>query len=174
MFFPLAIPCTLTKPEVRDGQRYEDEKITVPEAPISRSVRKSGGHYSRPAGSRHRAATHWVCGPSVYLTLPGPMGWLDIAMVAVAAAVALVWLFCVDDKRKMGNPSRCQTVNPRSKRSSLRYVSKRPKLVADYRCQPCRRPGFGAGSRTLQSQISEDPARKSPTWKMVRAKIGLE
>jgi hypothetical protein len=37
-------------------------------------------------------------GPSVYFTLPGPMGWLYMAMVIIVAAVALVWIFCVDDK----------------------------------------------------------------------------
>jgi hypothetical protein len=59
-------------------------------------------------------------GPSVYFTLPGPMGWLYIAMVIIVAAIALVWLFCVDDKRRKGSPSRFRAVNPRVKRMPLR------------------------------------------------------
>ena len=59
-------------------------------------------------------------GPSIYFTLPGPMGWLYLAVVVVAAAFTLVWLYCVEDKRKKGNPSRLRSANPRSKRSSLR------------------------------------------------------
>jgi uncharacterized membrane protein len=59
-------------------------------------------------------------GPSVYFILPRPMGWLYIGVVIIAAAVALVWLFCVDDKRKRGSKSRLRMVNPRSKRIALR------------------------------------------------------
>ena len=59
-------------------------------------------------------------GPSVYLTLPGHTGWLYIGVVIIAAGGALVWLFCVDDKRKRGNTSGLRTVNPTSKRIPLR------------------------------------------------------
>jgi MFS superfamily sulfate permease-like transporter len=60
-------------------------------------------------------------GPSVHFVLPGPTGWLYIAVVIIVATGALVWLFCVDDKRKRGYPSGLRTVNRRSKRIPLRY-----------------------------------------------------
>jgi hypothetical protein len=37
-------------------------------------------------------------GPSVDLRLPGPAGWLYIGVVIIAATLAFVWLFCVNDK----------------------------------------------------------------------------
>jgi len=58
-------------------------------------------------------------GPSVYFVLPGPTGWLYIAVVIIVATCALVWLFCVDDKRNRGNPPGSRTVNQRSKRIPL-------------------------------------------------------
>jgi predicted membrane channel-forming protein YqfA (hemolysin III family) len=58
-------------------------------------------------------------GPSVYFTLPGPMGWLYIAIVIIVAAVALVWLLCIEEKRKRENTARLRTFNSRSKRSSF-------------------------------------------------------
>jgi hypothetical protein len=45
-------------------------------------------------------------GPSVDMRLPGPVGWLYIGVVIIAAAVAFAWLFCVDDKPKRGKPIR--------------------------------------------------------------------
>jgi hypothetical protein len=42
-------------------------------------------------------------GPSTHFILPGLAGWLYIAFVIVVATGALVWLFCVDDKRKRRN-----------------------------------------------------------------------
>jgi hypothetical protein len=59
-------------------------------------------------------------GPSVYVTLPGPMGWLYIAMVIIVAAIALVWLLCIEEKRKRENTPGLRTLNSRSKRSSFR------------------------------------------------------
>ena len=58
-------------------------------------------------------------GPSIELSLPGPAGWLYIGVVIVVATVVLVWLFCVDGKRKSANTSGLKTVNPRSKRIPL-------------------------------------------------------
>jgi MFS superfamily sulfate permease-like transporter len=58
-------------------------------------------------------------GPSVYFVLPGPTGWLYIAAVIIVATCALVWLYCIDDKRNRGNPPGSRTVNQRSKRIPL-------------------------------------------------------
>ncbi len=59
-------------------------------------------------------------GPSVDLSLPGPTGWLYIGVVIVAATVALLRLFRLDDKPKRGNPSGLRTGISRSKRILLR------------------------------------------------------
>ena len=59
-------------------------------------------------------------GPSVYFILPGPVAWLYIGVVIIASTGALVWLFCIDDKRKRGGKSRSRMVNPRSKRIAFR------------------------------------------------------
>lgn len=37
-------------------------------------------------------------GTAEHFALPGPLGWLYIATVIVAATVALIWLFCSEDK----------------------------------------------------------------------------
>lgn len=58
-------------------------------------------------------------GPSIYLRLPGPKGWLYIGAVIFAAAAALLWLFSIDDKRKKGNPSGLSPVDRRPKRIPL-------------------------------------------------------
>jgi uncharacterized RDD family membrane protein YckC len=58
-------------------------------------------------------------GPSVYFTLPGPLGWLYIGVVIIAASVTLVWLFCVNAQRKRQNPSRSKRVSRGSKRMRL-------------------------------------------------------
>jgi len=58
-------------------------------------------------------------GPSVYLRLPGLAGWIYIAIVIVAAAVAFVVLFRIGEKRKKGNPSGLRAENRRSKRIQL-------------------------------------------------------
>jgi hypothetical protein len=62
-------------------------------------------------------------GPSVYLTLPGPAGWLYIGIVIIAASVALVWLFRVDGKRKRRNPTGLRTLNRWAKRTPLQKVA---------------------------------------------------
>ena len=59
-------------------------------------------------------------GPSEYLTLPGPMGWLYISVVISVAAAALVMLSYVGEKRKGRKSSALRTNNSRSKLSSLR------------------------------------------------------
>ena len=59
-------------------------------------------------------------GPSVYFTLPRPMGWLYIGAVIIVATSALAWLFFFDDKRKRGSKPGLRTVNPRSKRTPFR------------------------------------------------------
>lgn len=58
-------------------------------------------------------------GPSDELRLPGFEGWIYISVVISVATVVLVWLFCVDGKRKRGSTSGLNTVNPRSKRIPL-------------------------------------------------------
>jgi hypothetical protein len=58
-------------------------------------------------------------GASVYITPPGPTGWVYIGVVLIASSVALVWLFWFDANRKEGNPSGSKTVNPTSKRIQL-------------------------------------------------------
>jgi MFS superfamily sulfate permease-like transporter len=59
-------------------------------------------------------------GSSVYFVLPGPMGWLYIGVVIIAAAATFVWIFSLDDKRKRGNASDLKMSKPRSKRNPLR------------------------------------------------------
>jgi hypothetical protein len=55
-------------------------------------------------------------GPSVYFALPGPLGWLYIGGVIIAATAALAWLFFFGGKPKKPSPSRLKTINPSSKR----------------------------------------------------------
>ena len=97
----------------------------------ARSLRGKRGRSSDPGADRAAKTTVLLAvtivlllrgfsGPSVYFTLPGPMGWLYIGVVIIAATGALVWLFYFDDKRKRGKPSRLRMVKPRSKPTPLR------------------------------------------------------
>jgi hypothetical protein len=54
-------------------------------------------------------------GPSVYLTLPGPKGWLYIGVAIFIAIGALSRLFFVNDKRKRLKSSELRSTKRRSK-----------------------------------------------------------
>ncbi len=93
----------------------------------ARSLRGKRGRSSDPGADRAAKTTVLLAvtivllligfsGPSVYFTLPGPMGWLYIGVVIIAATGALAWLFCVDVKRKSETPPGLRTVNRKSKR----------------------------------------------------------
>ena len=58
-------------------------------------------------------------GSSDYFTLPGPTGWLYIAVVIIVAAVAIVMLFSSYEKQNRGNPAGSRAVNRKSKRIRL-------------------------------------------------------
>ena len=58
-------------------------------------------------------------GASVYITPPGPTGWIYIGIVIIVSASAFIWLFRADANRNKGKPSGSRTVNPRSKQTPV-------------------------------------------------------
>jgi len=58
-------------------------------------------------------------GSSDYFTLPGPTGWLYIAVVIIVAAVAIAMLFGFYAKQNRGNPAGSRAVNRKWKRIRL-------------------------------------------------------
>src|ERR1019366_1798715 len=74
MCSPLVIPCTLKKPELRDEEVHEDEKITPQKAPMPRLGRRQGSHCNCFAGRHHSASTHWIFWPVRILHPPRAHG----------------------------------------------------------------------------------------------------